>query len=106
MRSAKLRAIGRVSFRWPTPLHRMRRRATRATDSDFIVSGNAEPLASDLGVIEDDYAMVIGIFPGFGTYWEAQIVVSGESQQLRSYKLASIVSEIIDVLRKYERDYG
>jgi hypothetical protein len=87
-------------------LHRLRRRAIREADFDIydaVDKGNVTP---DLGGIGDDYSMVIGIFPGFGSYWECQIVLSGESQEMRSYRLASLIEEVIKVLRAYERTYG
>src|SRR6516165_7837209 len=102
MRSSKLRAIGRLHFGEFAPLYRLRRRAVREDDFDIFESEDAGNIASDMGIAETDYAMVIGIFPGFGSYWECQIVVKGNQQEIRSYKLGSLVGEVIKVLWEYE----
>jgi hypothetical protein len=106
MRRAKLRAISRMYFPRLAPLHRLRRRAARTADFDSTLPLNAGNATPNLGVIEDDYSMVIGIFPGFGTYWECQIVIEGKQQLIRSYKLDPLIGEVIKALWEYERLYG
>jgi|SRR5215469_7406044 len=106
MRRAKLRAISRMSFRGFASLPRLRGRAIREADSDISPALDAGKFTANLGELDDPFAVIIGIFPGFGTYWECSITVGGNHQTIRSYKLASLIEAVVEMLREYEREIG
>jgi len=87
-------------------MYSLRRRIARAQDSNKHCAGIPLDATGDMGQVIDKFSALVGIFPGLGSYWEAFVIIEGERKVIRSYRLSSLVDEVIKHLLQYERDNG